>query len=371
MLETSVVLFVIFIVCFIINCGYYLIYYRRVATYKPITETNMKKPGVSVIICARNEVENIRKFLPLWMDQEYKEFEVVVVNDCSYDESKDVLEEFAKKYTKLKIVNIEEHERYKHGKKFALTLGIKAAKNEILLFSDADCQPASRHWIDQMQLAYHPETEIVLGFSQYFKKSGFLNFFIRFETFMVGLNYLSFALNKQAYMGVGRNLSYKKSLFFANKGFASHMHLPSGDDDLFVNQTATSTNTQIQIHPDSFVLSEPKTTFSDWLHQKRRHMSVGKVYKSIHKKLIGLCVISGILFYVCFAALISLKFSLELIIAFFAIRSIVQYIIIYKASRKLSSADIWPFILFMDIIYHFYLIILFLIKPAPTQVKWR
>lgn len=371
MLETSVVLFSLFVVSFIINCGYYLIYYRRVAVHKTTPITNTKKPGVSVIICARNEVENIRNFLPFWMDQQYKEFEVVVVNDCSYDESKDVLEAFAKKYPKLKVVNIEEHERYKHGKKFALTLGIKAAKNEILLFSDADCKPASPTWIDQMQSAYQPETEIVLGFSPYFKKSGFLNFFIRFETFMVGLNYLSFAINKQAYMGVGRNLSYKKSLFFANKGFASHMHLPSGDDDLFINQTATPTNTQIQIHPDAHVFSEPKTTFSDWINQKCRHISVGKIYKAVHKRLIGLCVLSGILFYATFAALISINFSIELIVAFFAIRLIVQYIIIYKASNKLSSADLWPYVLFLDIIYHFYLIILFLIKPAPTKVKWR
>ena len=217
---------------------------------------------VSVIISARNEANNLTENLPLILEQNYPDFEVIVVNDCSLDDSENVLKEFQLKYPHLKMVTVTEHDRFKTGKKFALTMGIKAAKNEHLLFTDADCQPASADWISRMMASnFSGSTEIVLGYSPYYRTSGFLNSFIRFETLKTAINYLSAALAGNAYMGIGRNLAYTKTLFFKNKGFASHMHVLSGDDDLFVNQNATADNTAIEIHPDAFTFSDAKTHY--------------------------------------------------------------------------------------------------------------
>ena len=229
---------------------------------------------------------------------------------CSFDKSWVVLEEFKEQYPHLRVVTINEHDRYKTGKKFALTLGIKAAKNEHLLFTDADCMPQSDNWIARMMANFAaPQTQIVLGYSPYKPAKGLLNAFIRFETVKTAINYFSAALKGNAYMGIGRNLAYTKTLFFGAKGFASHMHILSGDDDLFVNQNATDTNTSIELHHNTFMYTEAKPTVSAWYRQKKRHFGVGKAYKKEHRLMLSWDAVSG--FSVLYFTNIMLTFQLS------------------------------------------------------------
>src|SRR6185436_3860360 len=158
-------------------------------------------------------------------------------------------------------------------------IGIREAKHEILLLTDADCVPASEFWIQHMQDAYDENIDVVLGYGAYHKTKDFLNKLIRFETFHTALQYLSYALAGMPYMGVGRNLSYKKSLFFRHKGFSSINHIPSGDDDLFINKAATKKNTAVIIDPEAITRSIPKRTSKAWKKQKARHYTTAKFYK--------------------------------------------------------------------------------------------
>ncbi|WP_374163362.1 glycosyltransferase [Arcticibacter sp. MXS-1] len=206
--------FILFQSAFIVQLYFILLKHTRLRSYQEEEwQESADQLPVSVIICARNEQKNLEENLPLVLEQDYKNFEVVVVNDCSSDDSHLVLQRYAAQYPHLKIVNISEHARFKHGKKFAVTLGIKAASHEYLLFTDADCRPASQHWVDLIQRKFQGGREIVLGYSPYARKGGILNALIRFETFFTGLNYLSFSLAGRPYMGVGRNLAYTRSLF--------------------------------------------------------------------------------------------------------------------------------------------------------------
>ena len=326
---------------------------------------------VSVIICARNEEKSLEKYLPAILEQDYPDFEVVVVNDCSVDDSHMILRGFASLYPHLKVVTINEHERFKHGKKFAVTLGIKAATKEYLLFTDADCLPASKHWIEKMQRHFTDNIEIVLGFSPYTKAPGFLNKLIRFETFKTAINYFSFALSGKPYMGVGRNMAYTKSLFFRGKGFASHMHLTSGDDDLFVNQNANSSNVAIEVHPESHVWSDPKTSFSSYFTQKIRHMSAGKAYKAEHKRMLTFQTGSALLFYVTFIALIALQAQWWMLVSFYLLRLIVQLLVYYPVLKKFNYKDLIWWIPLLDLIFNFYILVLGIVSLFKKKVKWK
>ena len=204
----------------------------RLAFYKNNLSQPLAYPPVSVLVCARNEADNLTHFLPEILAQDYHEFEVIVINDCSNDHTDDVLREFAKLFPNLKIITIKEDDYYKHGKKFALMVGIKGAKYEHQLLTDADCVPGSRAWLNEMASGFVQNNEIVLGYGAYKATDGFLNKLIRFDTMLIGLSYLSAALRKKPYMGVGRNLGYKKDLFFKSRNFSKHYHLVSGDDDL-------------------------------------------------------------------------------------------------------------------------------------------
>ncbi|WP_423146349.1 glycosyltransferase [Rubrolithibacter danxiaensis] len=370
-LTVKLAVLILFLICLAVQLYFILFIHIRLRKYK-IKETveNFRHP-VSVIICARNEFVNLQKNLLLVLEQDYPDFEVVVVNDCSFDESDLLLKEYAVRYKNLKVVTLNEHVRFKHGKKFAVTMGIKAAVYEHLLFTDADCRPASTNWLLRMQQHFNKNVEIVLGYSPYQKLPGFVNRLIRFETFYTALNYLSYALSSDAYMGVGRNLAYTKALFFKGKGFASHMHIPSGDDDLFVNQNAAKANTVIEIHPEAQVWTEPKKTFSSYFNQKLRHLGAGKVYKKKHQFSLSLQVVSATLFYVLLITLIFLKASWQILVGAYLLRLIVQLLIYFPILKKLSYKDLFLWFAAFDLFYYFYIIAVSSVSLFKKKVQWR
>ncbi|MHB8261127.1 MAG: glycosyltransferase [Bacteroidia bacterium] len=350
----------------------YLFLYGKLAFYKKDTASkNTEKIPVSVIICAKNEADNLTEFLPKLLTQEYPEFEVIVVNDCSSDNTEDVLLEYAKDFLNLRAINIKEDEYYKHGKKFAIMVGIKGAKYEHLLFTDGDCYPQSEHWISEMVQGYTAGKDIVVGYGPYRAEKTFLNKLIRFDTFSIAIQYLSLALDNKAYMGVGRNLSYKKELFFKNKGFSTHYHIPSGDDDLFINQNASTTNTNVVIGKDSLTYSIPAKTFDEWNQQKVRHLSTSTLYTGVSKNRLGILYASNYLFYLLF---IGSLFNLDLIIvtgSLFLVKNIMQMIVYYKAAKKLEEKDLLLGFLFFELLLLFLYPIWHLQKMFVKSRKWK
>jgi poly-beta-1,6-N-acetyl-D-glucosamine synthase len=333
----SIIAFIAFVLL-IIN---YILNYLPVSRLKTtrLAEATDLKP-VSVIICARNEDENLTEFLPKVLTQEYPEFEVVVVNDCSWDNTENVIDEFAKIFPNLRKATIKEDKYYKHGKKFAMLVGIKAAKYEHMVFTDADCYPSSNQWLRGMAGAFSGHTEIVLGYGAYEKQKGFLNKLMRFDTFSIGLQYLGAAIRKDPYMGVGRNLGYTRELFFSQKGFSGHYHISSGDDDLFVNQAATGSNTNVCVDKDAITYSKTKKSFKEWRIQKARHLTTAPLYKPATKAKITFNYFSQYFFY---ASLIGLAFSMRSVLiipGLLFLKVIVQLLVLNKATKKLNEKDL-------------------------------
>lgn len=335
---------------FLIQLLYFLIFYLRMTVKgKRESESNELKP-VSVIICARNEEQNLMQYLPLVLDQNYPEFQVVLVNDRSWDETWDVMEAFSLKHPKIKLVNIPENGKDGYAKKYALTLGVKAAKYDQLIFIDADCYPVSKNWLKEMASKFSSQKKIVLGAGGFVSKKGFANKLIRYDACNIALQYLSFAKAGVPYMGVGRNLGYKNELYDSVRGFKSHYHIASGDDDLFVNETANSKNVAISFSPDSIALSQPKPTLKTWRIQKRRHLTTGKHYKTFHKFLLGLFPLSY-LFFLPLAIVSSIITPYwHIPIAMIIIRLILQYIASYRVFKTMKSKDIIVLIPLFEII---------------------
>lgn len=350
-------IFYLFCLVTLIQLFYHLYFFRRLGSYKPSQREKYQQHPVSTIICARDASDQLTRNLPGLLVQQYPStHELIVVNHNSQDETRYLLEEFKKTFKGLHIVNLEQEALGIPGKKYPLSIGIKEARHEILLLTDADCVPASEYWLAKMQDGYAEGIDIVLGYGAYTKKPGLLNLLIRFETFHSALQYLSYALAGMPYMGVGRNLSYKKNLFFKNKGFSSINHLPGGDDDLFINKLANGKNTAIVIDPDAFTYSEPKKNFSDWLRQKKRHFSTARYYKGKHKFFLGLYSLSQFLFYPLFV--LALIFSnWMLVVAIFALRFILQSVIYYRSMRKLQEPDLFLWWWIFDLWMFFYYVI--------------
>lgn len=327
---------------------YYLFFYLSVYLHKPREKKKDIKP-VSVIICSRNEAENLRNFLPSVLEQDYPDFEVIVVNDCSEDNSYDVLGRFLVKYPNLKISTINKDPKFTHNKKFAQFIGIKAAKNNVLLFTDADCKPESDKWLAGMSSHFDEKISFVLGYGGFLRENSLLNKYIRYDSMTIAMQYLGMALRGLPYMGVGRNLAYLRSDFFSNKGFGSHNHIVSGDDDLYVNTNATSANTAVEFSTGTHTRSLPAPSVKEWMTQKKRHLTTAPYYKVWDKILLISEPFTRVIFYAVFIILLAHIYLWPYLIAIFGIRLIVQVIVLNAVSKKLNEPGLVLYSLFFDI----------------------
>ncbi len=362
-------LIVVYLGSFMVQLFYYLGIFSRLAFFKS-QDNNEEIIPVSVIICAKNERDNLLEFLPSYLNQDYPEFEVIVVNDSSVDDTDDVLRAFALQYKILKIVNVPDTDRFYGSKKFALTLGIKAAQYDHVLLTDADCRPSSQNWIKLMS-QYANKKGIVLGFGAYERKKGLLNKLIRFETFYTALQYLSFAQAKLPYMGVGRNLAYQSELFFNNKGFASHNHILSGDDDLFINEVADKRNTQIVIDADAHTISNAKTTYNDWFRQKKRHFLTGNHYKFKHKFMLGMLQFSQLIFIALFITLMIMVKPFYLILAVFVFRYFIQMLVFKLSANKIGGKDLIILSPLYELFFMIFNPILVISNQIVKKTRWN
>lgn len=361
----------VLVFCFLVQLYFSLSVHLKLAQVKVDEIPATAKKPLSVVICARNEAENLKQYLPVVLEQNYPDYEVVVVNDRSWDGTKELLEEMAKVYGRLKVVTVTEGNKFIAGKKFAVTMGIKAASNDWLIFTDADCVPASANWLLGMQQPDDQDTEIVLGYSPYLKKKGLLNALIRFETFFTAVNYLSFALKGMPYMGVGRNMAYKKSLFFNNKGFAAHMHIPSGDDDLFVNAHARKGNTEIRINKDTQVWSEPNVSLGTYLRQKKRHFGAGKLYKPKHKFILSSQIVVQFFFYVLLVVLMCFKSTLYPALGILSLSIVIRCFVYPKLLKRLNCGDLSWWFPVLDILLFIFLVFNGILSIFVKKVQWK
>ncbi|WP_179343889.1 glycosyltransferase [Winogradskyella ursingii] len=343
MVLTSL-LFYTFIAVVTLQIAYYFSFLFSFSVVKPQINKQKNIP-LSVIVCAKNEAENLKRNIPLILGQNHPNFEIVLVNDSSSDDTLDIMKSFDARNPNVKVVNVVSNETFWGNKKYALTLGIKASTHDFLIFTDADCKPNSLDWLMHVSSHFSNQKSVVLGYGAYAKKKfSFLNQLIRFETVMTALQYFSYANMGIPYMGVGRNMAYRKSLFFNNSGFKNHVKLKSGDDDLFINEVSTKTNTSICYNKESFTVSQPKLNFKAWILQKRRHISTAKFYRPLHKFLLGLFYITQFLFWAVGIGLLITNYHWEWVISLIVLRFVIQWTTLAYTTKKLDESDLTFFV---------------------------
>ena len=351
-----IVIFYLYLFSCLVLLFYYTIIFGRLVYYKPQKDRlSGKLPPVSVIICAKNEEDNIARNLSSVLDQDYPEFEVIVVNDRSEDGTMNALKKFV--HPRLKIVETSPNEKYQ-GKRNALLAGVQTASFDHLLLTDADCKPASKQWIRRMVGPFNERIDIVLGYAPFYKRSGFFNHFVRYENVNTAIQYLSFCLLGIPYMGVGRNIAYKKSVLENSKSFETHRNVLSGDDDLLINEMATAQNTAIVIDAKAHVFSEPKLTAKDWIHQKRRHAQAGFYYKPVHKMMLGTMTSAQVIFWSTPIGLLIAGIQPQIVLSLFVIKTLVQALIYSRIVQKLEQKAMWIMTPFHDLLLSLFFVTL-------------
>ena len=367
-LQLSMVM--VFVCSLCIHLFYYFFFFIRLALFKQ-PESNGQSEPISVIICAWNEEDNLKKNLQGILEQDYPEFEVIVVNDHSVDETDLLLQSWQVKYSHLRVINLSSENARIRGKKFAISLGIKGAKHENLVFTDADCRPKSKYWLQQMNSGFASGKELTLGFGGFEKLPGLFNKLYRYESVHIAMQYMSYALAGMPYMGVGRNLAYKKSLFFQTKGFKNHRHVASGDDDLLVNEVANGANTCIVLDKQSHTVSEPPLNLASWWRQKRRHLSTGGYYRISSKIFLGIFTLTHLLFYLSFFWVLSIETMYWLALCGITVKWICHLSIISVVTRLLDERDLLLFSLLGDLFSPFFNTTVAISNRINPPIRWR
>ena len=296
--QFSFIVLVCFCLTLIIQLAYHWGLFSRVAFHKRKAwkKEDAALEPVSVVICARDAYEYLIELVPALLQQDYPDFEIVIVNDCSDDDTEEYLKDLARKEPKIKPVQLKQHLNFFNGKKFPLSMGIKSAKNDLLVLTECNCMPTNDLWLRSVVEHYNDRTEIVIGYSPYMQRKGILNHLIRFDALQQGLLYLSAALKRHPYMGIGRNLSYRKELFYRNKGFISHYTTSVGDDDLFIGQAANKKNTEVLIDAENAIRTTPPRSFRLWMRQKSSRYSTIPKYSLRARLSLSLFYVSQFLF---------------------------------------------------------------------------
>ncbi len=364
--------------------------FSKTALYRPSTANQPLAPtpseGVTVVVCAHNELPNLTELLPLLAGQVHPHFEVLIMDDRSSDGTKDWLPDAITAYPNVRFIRVDNDYEHVSPKKYALTIALKKALYPVVLLTDADCRPASDHWLAGMANTLSADRSIVLGVSLYQKRPDLLNFLIRSETLFTAVQYLSLALAGYPYMGVGRNLLYRTKTFFDNRGFYTHINVLGGDDDLFINEVATGANTAVSLDPMTFTESLPKETWAEWRHQKRRHLSVGHRYKTGHKVRLGLITGSHVLtwalgllagiYVLCTSLTDPTALTNGLLLAatgLFLLRWLVFWLVVGRIGYRLDNTVRWYAIPFMDVFLAVYYALMgtTALLRRRQKINWR
>lgn len=362
------ILSVVFVLALAVQLIYFIVLSVAAARYR--AGSNDGFPGVSVVVCAHDEEHNLTELIPLLLAQDYPLYEVIVVNDRSNDGTFDLLLSETGRDSRLKMVQVERLPPHANAKKYGLTLGIKAARHDWILLTDADCRPAGTSWIQTMSMNFDESARIVIGFSPYIRRSGLLNLFVRFDTWITAFQYFGFALLRNPYMGVGRNMAYRKSFFLEKKGFNRFLGVTGGDDDLFVNEHGTADNVRLEMRPESLVYSLPKESWGAFIRQKVRHLNAGKHYRTVDRVVLGIFSVTWILTWGAALPLLAGIWNPWWVVSALGARWLLVGGSVHALARRWKVSFEWWAIPLLDFLYTIYYISSGVAALTTKKVQW-
>lgn len=370
-LEFSIALIGTLGLATLIQLYYYLYFILKTKSY--VVPEIIETPPLSVVICAKNEATNLEKHIPLLMQQDYPSFQVVVVDDCSTDGTDMVLAQLKKQYTNLYYTTIPTDKKFHLGKKLALTIGIKAAKHEFIVLTDADCYPNSTSWLQQMSQGFNHDKQIIIGHGAFEKKpKSLFNLFLRYEAFFNAVQYFGFAMRGLPFMAVGRNMAYKKGLFTGSNVYKKHLTLESGDDDLFMITCANKDNTTVVLHPESQTISIAPANLGEWITRKSRHLTTSVHYPFKIKFWLGIEPLTRIIIWSLTFCSVFFNIFAPIAISLFFIRILTQYFILANAAKKMGEGKLHVAGLLFDAIIPIIIGSIWLLNIfSANKKKWK
>lgn len=334
---------------------YYYLLFARFSFMRKKSDTSHYQPAVSVVMVAKDAASVLLKTLPKFLNQQYGEFEVVVVNDHSQDDTRLLLVEYQQQYSNLKIVELDTSVTTIRGKKFALSMGIRCASHSCILITSPECAPTSTHWIEKMAAKFENDKQIVLGYSTFERRKNPFNRMLHFDCLVNAIQYFSLARINSTYRGNAWNMGFTEQMFVQQRGFASHNHIRYGEEDIFVSRSAKRNNTAIEFSREAITVLQRNARHDYWLDHKQGLYYTRKFNTFKNRFLLNFYAVVNLLFYVGLVLAILLSIGnvvlLSTTLGIVALRILSQYLVFGYAAAKLNEKQVIPAILLYDILF--------------------
>jgi glycosyltransferase involved in cell wall biosynthesis len=330
---------------------YYVFVYGKVSRYR-LPEENYNFPPVSVVLVTKDEQENLKERLPVILEQQYPDFEVVIVNNASSDETEFVLKVFQKIYPQLKVVNLYSEAPNKFlGKKYPLSIGIKSAKNDCVLLTNVNCVPNSLFWIMNMVRGLSQTRNTIIGFNFYEREKTLFNSLVQYDTIINAINYGGMALLGNPYKATGDNIIISREEFFNSGSFLSLYNVACGDMELYVNRITKGKKTSVILNEEAYIKTETPQSFSLWCRYKKRNIKTAYYYKFLDKLLVAIPSWTTLFFYATFVTLFLLNFPWQWILTGCILKFAIQIIFFQNASKVLMKNNLCIFAPLFEIFF--------------------
>lgn len=338
-----------------IELAYYYLIYARFSFQRKKPQKSFYQPPVSVVMVAKDAAGVLLKTLPKFLNQQYGDFEVVVVDDNSQDDTKLLILEYQQQYTNLKLVELDTAVTTIRGEKFALSMGIRCASHPFLLVTNPECAPSSTHWLEKMAGNFEGGKQIVLGYSTFEKKNNPFNRLLHFDNLLNAIQYFSLARIHSPYRGDAKNMGFTEQVFTQQRGFAKHNHISYGEEDIFISRAANKNNTGIEYTPDAVTILQRGALHHYWKDHKQGLYYTRRYNTFRNRFLLTSYAIINLLFYVALAFAIVYSIGNILLIAvtagIAAVRVISQYFVFGFAAKKLNEKQVIPGLILYDLLF--------------------
>lgn len=354
--KVALAIFILFVVIAVVQLIYYFIVYGKFAFHRKKNALSLREIPLSVVIVVRDNASQVLQTLPKFLEQQYPNYEIVIVNDRSPDEqSVFAIKEYQKRFSNVKFIDLRDAVSTSRGRKMAVSMGIKCSSYGNIVITDPDCLPASEHWLSNLSQNIQGQKKIVLGYSTYIKRRTPYNAFLHFDKLVGAVQYFSLALYNSTYRGDFSNIVFMRNLFYQQKGFTSFNHLQWGEEDIFIHNVATPTNTAIEYNPDSAIISQNVPSYGYWRLHKISLFFTRKFNSLKNRAILSSYNITNLLFYIflVFAILMNITNPIFLYttIGIAVVRIASMYVVFGISAKKLNEKQIIPHLLFYDILF--------------------
>lgn len=262
------------------------IYFYKLTKCKSVLSGSLH--SVSLVIIAKNDAKFLETNLDLFLNQAYENFEVIVVDDGSYDGTASLVAKYMQKYPILRLTTITPDKKFQHTKKFAVNVGLKAAKNDIVIFTDANCYPCSKNWIDNIQAGFVDGVDVVISYANFVSDNSLLGKFIIYDKLCNFLRFSSFACFDKAIRGDFLNLAFRRDVFISSNSYRGDALSEEGIDVLPIIKLKKSKNISIIINKTSKIYVDYIDIKKEWMYYKLLYFKSMKYYSPFLKLLINI-----------------------------------------------------------------------------------